>query len=61
MSDLASELRRQAAICRQAATVPTNGDSRADSELLVLAEEFERQADAVDEAERSRSERRSLH
>jgi len=41
----AKELRRKAALCRRAASVPTTGSTNADRILLELAEQFEREAD----------------
>jgi len=41
----ARELRRKAALCRRAASVPTTGSTNADRILLELAEQFEREAD----------------
>ena len=38
------ELRRKAALCRRAASVPTSGSGNADRILLVLAEQLERDA-----------------
>ena len=38
------ELRRKAALCRRAASVPTSGSGNADRILLALAEQLERDA-----------------
>jgi hypothetical protein len=51
----AAELRRKAKLCRQAANVSTEGGHTADSILLTLADELEREAE---ELERRDSERR---
>jgi len=45
MKTSARELRRKAALCRRAASVPTAGSTNADLILLELAEQFEREAD----------------
>jgi hypothetical protein len=44
----ARELRRKAALCRRAAGIRTEGGSRTDRRLLELAEELEREADALE-------------
>ncbi|MBV8337304.1 MAG: hypothetical protein JO358_18060 [Alphaproteobacteria bacterium] len=41
----AKELRRKAALCRRAASVPTTGSTNADRILLELAEQLEREAE----------------
>jgi hypothetical protein len=38
------ELRRKAALCRRAASIPTSGSSNADRILVALAEQLERDA-----------------
>ena len=38
------ELRRKAALCRRAASVPTSGSGEASRILLALAEQFEHEA-----------------
>ena len=38
------ELRRKAALCRRAASVPTSGSGNADRILMALAEQLERDA-----------------
>jgi hypothetical protein len=38
------ELRRKAALCRRAATIPTSGSSNADRILMALAEQLEHDA-----------------
>jgi hypothetical protein len=44
----AQELRRQAAQCRRAARVPTSGAGDIDRALVALAEQFEREATALE-------------
>ena len=44
----ARDLRRKAALCRRAAGIQTDGGTRTDRRLIELAEELERQADALD-------------
>jgi hypothetical protein len=39
------ELRKKAALCRRAASIPTSGSSNADRILVALAERLERDAD----------------
>jgi hypothetical protein len=38
------ELRKKAALCRRAASIPTSGSSNADRILVALAEQLERDA-----------------
>jgi len=45
----AEELRRKAALARQAASIPTSGSRRVDRMLMVLAERLERQALLLEE------------
>jgi hypothetical protein len=55
---IAASLRRKAKLCRRAAGVPTQGGHNADSILLTLADDLEREADqlegrAIEAAERA--------
>jgi hypothetical protein len=45
----AKELRRQAALARQAASVPTSGSGRVDRLLVVLADQLERDASILEQ------------
>jgi hypothetical protein len=45
----AKELRRQAALARQAASVPTSGSGRVDRLLVVLADQLERDASTLEQ------------
>jgi hypothetical protein len=45
MKASAKELRRKAALCRRAASVPTTGSTNADRILLELAEQLEHEAE----------------
>jgi len=45
----AQELRRKAALARQAASVPTSGSGRVDRVLVLLAEQLERDASILEE------------
>jgi hypothetical protein len=49
---IAAELRHKAELCRQAASVPTEGGHPADSVLLTLADELEREAQGLERLER---------
>ena len=42
------DLRRKAALCRRAASIQTEGGGRTDRRLIALAEELEREADAIE-------------
>jgi hypothetical protein len=44
MVDQIQELRRKAALCRRAASIPTSGSGGTDRILLVLAEQLEHEA-----------------
>jgi hypothetical protein len=45
---IAARLRRKAKLCRRAAGVPTQGGHNADSILLTLADDLEREADQLE-------------
>jgi hypothetical protein len=45
MVALVRELRRKAALCRRAASIPTSGSGSADRILLTLAEQLEHDAE----------------
>jgi hypothetical protein len=47
----AAQLRQKAALCRRAASVPTEGSRRTNVLLLYLAEQLEREAAALEESE----------
>jgi hypothetical protein len=46
----ARDLRKKAALFRRAASIKTEGGARTDRRLIELAEELEREADALDKA-----------
>lgn len=52
---VATELRRKAELCRRAASVSTEGGHRADSILMNLAAELEREAQELEELPRMSS------
>jgi hypothetical protein len=45
----AKELRKKAALCRRAASIPTSGSGNADRILLAMAEELERDATLLEQ------------
>jgi hypothetical protein len=47
----AAQLRRQAALCRRAASIPTEGSNHTNRLLLDIAERLEREAAALDKQE----------
>ena len=49
----AKELRRKAALCRRAASVPTSGSTNADRILLDLAEQLEHKAELYEQQSQS--------
>ena len=51
----AQELRRKAALARQAASVPTSGSGGVDRVLVVLAEKLERDASILEQVRRETS------
>ena len=53
----ARDLRKKAALCRRAASISTEGGGQADRYLVELAEELERQADALDQATKNEKKR----
>jgi hypothetical protein len=48
----AAQLRQKAALYRRAASVPTEGSHRTDRLLIELAEQLEREAAALEKAEK---------
>ena len=48
----AAQLRQKAALCRRAASVHTEGSHRTDRLLIKLAEELEREAEALENSEK---------
>ena len=46
-----AQLRQKAALCRRAASVPTEGSHRTDRLLIKLAEELEREAAALERSQ----------
>jgi hypothetical protein len=51
----AQELRRRAALARQAASVPTSGSGRVDRVLVVLAEQLDRDASVLEQVRKQTS------
>jgi hypothetical protein len=48
----AAQLREKAALCRRAASVPTEGSNHTNVLLLYLAEQLEHEAAALEESEK---------